>query len=169
LLQDDGIMEPFPIGRDDLREVIAAKLRDGPPLDAEGVRDALIAHLGTRLDVMPGNLAELPAEARKPQELADMRRHLRRWEQGLPDEPAANADIAPFDMLGSFARWRMETAGPSAIADSPNSSTASARAKTRSSPLRRRFKTSLMRSPRPSGWPPTSRAARDALAPSSDT
>ena len=116
-LQDYGIMEPFPIGRDDLREVIAAELRDGLPLDANGVRDALIAHLGTRLDVMQGNLAELPAEVRKPQELADMLCHLRRWEQGLPDEPATNADIAPFDKLGSFARWRMETAGLSAITD----------------------------------------------------
>lgn len=33
---------------------------------------------------------------RKTQELADTLRHLRRWEQGLPDEPATNADIAPF-------------------------------------------------------------------------
>ena len=66
---------------------------------------------------MEGNLAELPTEARKPQELADMLRHLRRWEQGLPDEPATNADIAPFDKLGSFPRWRMETAGLSTIAD----------------------------------------------------
>ena len=116
-LQDYGIMEPFPIGRDDLREVIAAKLRDGLPLDTDGVRDALIAHLGTRLDVMEGNLAELPAEARKPQDLADMLHHLRRWEQGLPDEPTTDADIAPFDKLGSFPRWRMEMAGLSAIAD----------------------------------------------------
>ena len=37
---------------------------------------------------------ELPAEVCKPQELADMLCHLRRWEQGLPDEPATNADIA---------------------------------------------------------------------------
>lgn len=116
-MQDYGIMEPFPLGRDDLREVISAKLRDGLPLDANGVRDALIAHLGTRLDVMEGNLAELPTEARKPQELADMLRLLRRWEEGLPDEPATNAHIAPFNKLGSFARWRMETAGLSAIGD----------------------------------------------------
>ena len=46
-----------------------------------------------------------------------MLRHLRRWEQGLPDEPAINADIAPFDKLGSFPRWRMETAGLAAIAN----------------------------------------------------
>ena len=116
-LQDYGIMETFPIGRDDLRQVIAAKLREGLPLDADGVRDALIAHLGTRLDLMEGNLAELPLEARKPQELAEMARHLRRWEQGLPDEPAINADIAPFDKLGSFPRWRVATAALSAIAD----------------------------------------------------
>ncbi len=113
-LQDYGIMEPFPISRDDLREVVAAKLRDGLPLDVDGVRDALIAHLGTRLDVMEGNLAEL-AEARRPQELADMLRHLRRWEQGRPDESATNPHIAPFDRLGSFPRWRMETAGLSAL------------------------------------------------------
>jgi len=116
-LQDYGVMEPFPIGRDDLREVIAVKLRDGLPLDADGVREALIAHLGTRLDVMEGNLAELPREARKPQELAEMLRHLRRWEQGLPDESATNADIAPFNKLGSLVRWRMETAGLSAMTD----------------------------------------------------
>jgi hypothetical protein len=115
-LQDYG-MEPFPFGRDDLRAVIATKLRDGLPLNVAGVRDALIAHLGTRLDVMEGNLAELPAEACKPEELADMLRHLRRWEQGLPDESATNADIAPFDKLGSFPRWRMETAGLSTILD----------------------------------------------------
>jgi hypothetical protein len=115
-LQDYG-MEPFPIGRDDLRAVIATKLRDGLPVGAGGVRDALIAHLGSRLDVMEGNLAELPAEARKPEELADMLGHLRRWQQGLPDEPATNADIEPFDKLGSFPRWRMETAGLSTIAD----------------------------------------------------
>ena len=116
-LHDYGIMDSFLIGRDDLREVIAAKLRDGLPLDADGVRDALIAHLGTRLDVMEGNLAELPAEVREPQELADMLRHLRRWEQGQPDESPANADMAPFDKLGSFPRWRMETTALSAIAD----------------------------------------------------
>ena len=46
-----------------------------------------------------------------------MLRHLRRWERVLPDVPAANTDIAPFDKLGSFPRWRMETAGLSAIAD----------------------------------------------------
>jgi hypothetical protein len=115
-LQDYGIMEPFPIGRDDLRQVIAAKLRDGLPLNVDGVRDALIAHLGTRLDVMECNLAEM-TDARKPQELADMLRHLRRWEQGLPDESATNPDIAPFDELGSFPSWRIETAGLSAIAN----------------------------------------------------
>jgi hypothetical protein len=116
-LQDYGIIEPFPIGRDDLRDVIAGRLRDGLPLDANGVREALIAHLGTRLDVMEGNLAELPTEGGGPQELADMLRHIRRWEQGLPDEPPTNVDISPFDKLGSFPRWRMETAGLSAIAD----------------------------------------------------
>ena len=106
-------MEPFPIGRDDLREVIAAELRDGLPLDANGVRDALIAHLGTRLDVMQGNLAELPAEVRKPQELADMLCHLRRWEQGLPDEPATNADIAPFEfLLAGAATTHADSAAP---------------------------------------------------------
>lgn len=46
-----------------------------------------------------------------------MLRHLRRWEQGLPDEPATNADGVPFDKLGSFPRWRMATTGLSAIAD----------------------------------------------------
>jgi len=96
-------------------EVIAAQLRDGLPLDADGVRSALITHLGSRLDVMEGNLAELKAEARKPQGLADMLRHLRRWEQGLPDEPATNADSVPFDKLGSFPRWRTATAGLSGI------------------------------------------------------
>lgn len=116
-LQDYGIIEAFPIGRDDLRTVIAAKLREGLSLDAEAVREALIAHLGARLDAMEDNLAELPAEARTPQELVAMLGHLRRWEQGLPDEPTTNADIAPFDKLGSFPRWRTETAGLSAIAD----------------------------------------------------
>ena len=46
-----------------------------------------------------------------------MLRHLRRWEQGLPDESATNADPAPFNKLGSFPRWRIETAGLSAITD----------------------------------------------------
>jgi hypothetical protein len=76
-----------------------------------------MAHLGTRLDVMESNLAELSLEAREPHGLSDMLHHLRRWEQGLPDQPASNADIAPFDKLGSFRRWRMETASLSAIAD----------------------------------------------------
>ena len=52
-------MEPIPFGRDDLREVIATQLRHGLPLDTDGVRAALIAHLGTRLDVMDANSAEL--------------------------------------------------------------------------------------------------------------
>jgi len=116
-LQDYGIMEPFPIGRDDLREIVAAKLRDGLPLNPDRVRDALIAHLGTRLDVMESNLAELPIEARDPQKLAHMLRHLRRWEQGLPDDPPTGTEIAPFNELGSFSRWRTDTAGLSAIED----------------------------------------------------
>ena len=44
-------MQPFPIGRDDLRELIAAKLRDGLPLHTDGVREALIAHLGTHVSM----------------------------------------------------------------------------------------------------------------------
>ena len=46
-----------------------------------------------------------------------MLRHLRRWERGLPDESATNADIAPFNKLESLLRWRIETAGLSAITD----------------------------------------------------
>jgi hypothetical protein len=116
-LQDYGITEPFPIGRDDVREVIADKLRDGLPLDAEGIRDALIAHLEARLDGMESNLAQLSPEARKPQELAGMVRHLRRWKQGLPEEPETNADITPFDKLDWFPRWHTEARALSAIAD----------------------------------------------------
>ena len=66
-------LESFPIGRIDLREVIAAKLRDGLPMNANSVRDAFIAHLGTRLDVMEVNRAELPTQARKLQELVAAR------------------------------------------------------------------------------------------------
>lgn len=116
-LQDYGILEPFPIGRDDLREVIAHGLRSGLPLDVAGVRDALIAHLGTRLDRMEADIAELSADARRAPELASLLRHLRRWEQGLPDESASDADIAPFDRLGSVPRWRTEVDALSVIAD----------------------------------------------------
>ena len=116
-LRDYGVMEPFPIGRDDLREIIAAKLRDGLPLDADGVRHALIAHLETRLAVMEGNLAELRADVDKPQELADILRHIRRWEQGLPDDSTPNVDVVPFDKLGWFPRWRTATASLSIISD----------------------------------------------------
>ena len=116
-LQDYGITEPFPIGHDDLRGTISGKLREGLPLDADGARDALIAHLRARLDGMESNLAELPPGARRPQDLAGMFRHLRRWEQGLPDEPENNTNIMPFDKLGWFPRWRAEVAALSAIAD----------------------------------------------------
>jgi hypothetical protein len=116
-LRDYGVMEPFPIGRDDLREIIAAKLRDGLPLDADGVRHALIAHLESRLAVMEGNLAELRADVDKPQELADILRHIRRWEQGLADDSTPNVDLVPFDKLGWLPRWRTATASLSIISD----------------------------------------------------
>jgi hypothetical protein len=77
-----GIMKSFSIGDDDLREVIAAKLRDGLPLDANTVRDAFIAHLRSRLDVMEVNLAELPPQVRKPQEFMTARSW--RFKSSLP-------------------------------------------------------------------------------------
>jgi hypothetical protein len=110
---------------------------------------------------MEGNLAEL-ADARKPQELADMIRHLRRWEQGLPHESATNRDIAPFDKLASFPRWRTETAGLPAIADKLELFDRFGTREDEIEPSRGRFRTSLMRSPRPARWPPTPRAVRDA-------
>lgn len=109
-LRDYG-MEPVPFGREDLRKVIAAQLRHGLPLDADGIRAALIAHLGTRLDVMDANRTELAGYGLRPTDLAEMLRHHQRWEQGLPDAPLNAADIAPFDRLGSLARWRSDVAG----------------------------------------------------------
>lgn len=113
-LRDYG-MEPVPFGREDLREIIAAQLRNGLPLDTDGVRAALIAHLGTRLDVMDANHAELAGYGFGPTDLAEMLRHLRRWDQGLPDVPPNAADIAPFDRLGAPARWRSDVAGLTSI------------------------------------------------------
>jgi hypothetical protein len=115
-LKDYG-MEPIPFGRDDLREVIAAQLRHGLPLDTDGVRAALIAHLGTRLDVMEANSAELAGYALSPIDLAGMLQHHQRWEQGLPDAPPNAANIAPFDKLDSLARWRSDVAGLTSIGD----------------------------------------------------
>jgi hypothetical protein len=115
-LKDYG-MEPIPFGRDDLREVIAAQLRHGLPLDTDGVRAALIAHLGTRLDVMEANSAELAGYALSPIDLAGMLQQHQRWEQGLPDAPPNAANIAPFDKLDSLARWRSDVAGLTSIGD----------------------------------------------------
>ncbi len=115
-LQDYGIREPFPIGRDDLREVIANGLRSGLPLDVAGVRDALIAHLGVRLDDMESNITELSADAQSAQELARMLRHLRTWERGLPDDPSETG-VAPFDALTSLPRWRTSVKALGAIPD----------------------------------------------------
>jgi hypothetical protein len=115
-LKDYG-MEPIPFGRDDLREVIAAQLRHGLPLDTDGVRAALIAHLGTRLDVMEPNSAELAGYALSPIDLAGMLQQHQRWEQGLPDAPPNAANIAPFDKLDSLARWRSDVAGLTSIGD----------------------------------------------------
>lgn len=108
-LRDYG-MEPVPFCRPDLREVIAAQLRHGLLLDTDGVRAALIAHLGTRLDAMDANRTELAGYGLSPADLADMLRHHQHREQGLPDAPNA-ADIEPFDRLGSIARWRSDAAG----------------------------------------------------------
>jgi hypothetical protein len=113
-LRDYG-MEPIPFGRDDLREVIAAQLRHGLPLDTDGVRAALIAHLGTRLDVMDAHRTELVGYGLSPTDLAEMLRHHQRWEQGLPDGPPNATDIAPFDRLGSLGRWRSDVAGLTSI------------------------------------------------------
>jgi hypothetical protein len=115
-LNDYGI-EPIPFGRDDLREVIATQLRHGLPLDTDGVRAALIAHLGTRLDVMDANSAELARYGFNPMGLARMLQHHRRWEQGLPDSPPNAADIAPFDKLDSLVHWRSDVAGLTSIDD----------------------------------------------------
>lgn len=113
-LRDYG-MEPIPFGRDDLREVIASQLRRGLPLDTEGVQAALIAHLGARLDVMDANRTELVGYGLSPTDLVEMLRHHQRWEQGLPDAPPNATDIAPFDRLGSVARWRLDVAGLTSI------------------------------------------------------
>lgn len=115
-LNDYGI-NPIPFGRDDLREVIAKQLRRGLPLDTDGVRAALIAHLGTRLDVMDANSAELAGYGLSPIDLAGILQHHRRWEQGLPDAPPDDADIAPFDELNSLAHWRSVVAGLTSIDD----------------------------------------------------
>jgi hypothetical protein len=115
-LNDYGI-EPIPFGRDDLREVIATQLRHGLPLDVDGVRAALIAHLGTRLDTMDANSAELAGYGLSPTDLAGMLQQHRRWEQGLPDAPPDAADFAPFDKLHSLVRWRSDVAGLTSIDD----------------------------------------------------
>ncbi len=115
-LNDYGI-EPIPFGRDDMREVIATQLRHGLPLDTDGVRAALIAHLGTRLDAMDANSAELAGYGLKPIDLARVLQHHRRWEQGLPDSPPDAADIAPFDKLHSLVHWRSDVAGLTSIDD----------------------------------------------------
>lgn len=115
-LNDYGI-EPIPFGRDDLREVIGTQLRHGLPLDTDGVRAALIAHLGMRLDAMDANSAELAGYGFSPIDLAGMLQHHRRWEQGLPDAPSDAADIAPFDKLDSHVRWRSDVAGLTSIDD----------------------------------------------------
>lgn len=115
-LKDYG-MEPIPFGREDLREVIAEQLRHGLPLDTDGVRAALIAHLGTRLDVMDANNTQLAWYGLSPTDLAGMLQHHRRWEQGLPDPAPSPADITPFDKLGSLARWRSGVAELTDIGD----------------------------------------------------
>jgi len=115
-LNDYG-MEPIPFGRGDLREVIGTQLRHGLSLDTDGVRAALIAHLGTRLDVMDANSAELAGYGLSPIDLAEILQHHRRWEQGLPDAASDAADIAPFDKLDSLVRWRSDVASLTSIDD----------------------------------------------------
>jgi hypothetical protein len=107
-LQDYGIPpEPMPFGRDDIRKVIAARLGESLPLDIGGIRSALVSHLHARLDVMECNLAEIGADAGSAVELARTLRHIKRWEQGLPVDPAADSeDAAPFDRLAFIPRWR---------------------------------------------------------------
>ena len=108
-LQDYGL-EPIPFGRDDLRQVIANGLRSGLDLDVAGVREALIAHLTTRLDTMDANHAELAGYGLDPAQLAEALRHHERWEQGLPDEPFTGTDVTPFDRLPSLPHWRSDVA-----------------------------------------------------------
>lgn len=55
----------------------------------------------------------------------------------LHDKALPYADVALFDKIGSFARWRRRRRACQPSRTSSNSSTASARSKTRSSPLRR--------------------------------
>ena len=106
----DYELAPIPFGHDDLRQVIANGLRSGLDLGVGGVREALIAHLTTRLDTMDANHTELSGYGLGPAQLAEMLRHHQRWEQGLPDEPFTATDVTPFDTLPSLPHWRLDVA-----------------------------------------------------------
>lgn len=117
-LRNYGIDEKWALGRDDVRDIIAAQLRAGLSLDADGLREALIAHLRSRLDRMEEHLAEIATVERDPLDLARMVRRLRRWDEGLPTEKAdESGDLTPFDQLDAFQRWRDTAAGLAAIGE----------------------------------------------------
>jgi hypothetical protein len=62
-------------------------------------------------------LLNYPRMRGAPPELARMLRHLRRWEQALPDEPPDSVDRAPFDSVTSLPRWRADVTALAAIPD----------------------------------------------------
>jgi hypothetical protein len=105
-----GIRNPRRIHMsEEIRPRIAKKLRSGLPLDAEGIRTALIAHLTDRLDAMENQL-DFVSENTKGQDRAQTLRSIQSWQ--LPEQ-----QVSASHDLESFKRWRAAVEGLNAVGD----------------------------------------------------
>jgi len=102
-----GIREPFRKS-EEVRSRIAKKLRSGLPVDVEGIRTALIAHLTGRLDAMESQL-DFISENTRGQDRDRTLKSIQSW-------PQVPAQSSTHDME-SFKRWRVSVEGLSGVGD----------------------------------------------------
>ena len=105
-----GIRNPRRIHMsEEIRPRIAKKLRSGLPLDAEGIRTALIAHLTDRLDAMENQL-DFVSENTKGQDRMQTLKSIQSWQP-----PGQQVSASPG--LDSFKQWRVAVERLSRIGD----------------------------------------------------
>lgn len=89
-----GFRRPFHMP-DEIRPRIAKKLRSGLPLDAEGIRTALIAHLTGRLDAMENQLDFVSESTPDGRDRTQTLKAIQSWQLQPSD---ARAHVASHDM-----------------------------------------------------------------------